>query len=215
MNKRAWTKYLCVASLSLLILVLSIFGLSCQESAPEPSPLPPAPSPATPAEPSEPWTADGVISAGEYLSEASYANGALELFWNSDQQYIYIGIKARTSGWVAMAVQPGSKMKDADMVFGYVEDGKVTVLDLYSTGNFGPHPPDTELGGTDDIIEYGGAEADGYTTIEVKRALVTGDPYDLELPSGKNQIIWAFGSRDDFSLKHDNRGYGEIDLPPR
>ncbi|MBU2535929.1 MAG: DOMON domain-containing protein [Chloroflexota bacterium] len=212
MNKRALMKHLYVASLALLLLALSIFGISCRESALEPAP---AQSPATHQEPSEEWKPDGVIGSGEYLSEASHANGAHELFWNSDQQYIYIGMRAKTSGWVAMAVQPGSKMKDADMVFGYVEDGEVTVLDLYSTGNFGPHPPDTELGGTDDIIEYGGAEADGYTTIEFKRALATGDQYDQELSSGKNQIIWSFGSRDDFSLKHSNRGYGEIDLPPR
>lgn len=145
----------------------------------------------------------------------SYANGDYELFWVSDQQYIYVGMRAKTSGWVAMAVQPGSKMKGADMVFGYVEDGKVIILDLYSTGDFGPHPPDTDQGGTDDIIEYGGSETDSYTTIEFKRALATGDQYDHELSGGKNQIIWSFGSRDDLSLKHSSRGYGEIDLPPR
>ena len=200
-------------SLSLLIMALSTFSLSCQESTP--APLPPAPGPTQPAETSEPWLADGVIGSGEYLGEASYADGNYELFWSSDQQHIYIGIRARTSGWVSIAVQPVSKMKDADMVFGYVEDGKVTVLDLYSTGTFGPHPPDTEQGGTDDIIEYGGTQADGHTIIEFKRALVTGDRLDHELSGGKNQIIWAFGSRDDFNMKHSNRGYGEINLPSR
>ena len=144
----------------------------------------------------------------------SYANGDYELFWNSDTQHVYIGMKARTSGWVAMAIQPGSRMKDADMVFGYVEDGQVTVLDLYSTGDFGPHPPDIEQNGTDDIIEYGGTEADGYTTIEFKRALATGDRYDHDLSGGNNQIIWAFGSLDNFSMRHSQRGYGEIVLPP-
>jgi hypothetical protein len=73
MNKRAWIKHLHVVSLSLLLLVLSIFVLSCQESVPEPS---------------KPWTADGIISSGEYPSEASHANGTHKLFWNSDQQYI-------------------------------------------------------------------------------------------------------------------------------
>jgi len=213
MNKRAQIKHLYVIFLTLLIPAVSISSLSCQESTP--ASLPPAPGPTQTTEPSEPWLADGVIGIGEYLSEASYANGGYELFWSSDLQYIYIGMKAKTSGWVSMAVQPGSKMKDADMVLGYVEDGEVTILDLYSTGAFGPHPPDTEQGGTNDIIEYGGAETDGYTTIEFKRALATGDRFDHELSSGKNQIIWAFGPRDDFNVKHSNRGYGEIDLPPR
>ena len=215
MKQCAFIKCLYVILALLLLLTLVIFSLSCRESAPEPTSAPPASSPAVSQEPAEPWAPDGIISSGEYLSEMSYANGDYELFWVSDQQYIYVGMRAKTSGWVAMAVQPGSKMKGADMVFGYVEDGKVIILDLYSTGDFGPHPPDTDQGGTDDIIEYGGSETDSYTTIEFKRALATGDQYDHELSGGKNQIIWSFGSRDDLSLKHSNKGYGEIDLPPR
>jgi hypothetical protein len=211
MKKHSRIKRIYLIPLSLLALALSISNLSCQEATPEP--LPPAPGPVEPTEPAEPWLPDGVIGSGEYLGEASYADGDYELFWSSDQQHIYIAMKARTIGWVSVAVQPGSKMRDADMVFGYVEDGEVTVLDLYSTGPFGPHPPDIEQGGTDDILEYGGIQNDDYTVIEFKRALVTDDRFDHELSSGKNQIIWAFGSRDDLNAKHSNRGYGEINLP--
>jgi hypothetical protein len=175
--------------------------------------LPPSPSPAPPESPIS-WTADGVISDGEYLSEASYADGDFELFWNSDEQYIYIAMRAKTNGWVSVAFQPGRTMKDADMVLGYVEDGEVTVLDQFSIGTFGPHPPDTEQGATDDIMEYGGTEADGFTTIEFKRPLATGDEYDQKLSGESNQILWAWGADDNFNQKHSNRGYGEIDLPP-
>ncbi len=38
-------------------------------------------------------------------------------------------------------------MKDADMIFGWVEDGEAKVLDLYTTGSTGLHRPDTEIGG--------------------------------------------------------------------
>ena len=111
-----------------------------------------------------------------------------------------------------MAVQPGSQMKDADMVFGFVKDGETTVYDLFSTGSFGPHPPDTELGGTHDILEYGGKEEGGFTTIEFKRALDTGDEYDNPLFPGMNKIIWSYGSSDSLAIKHSTRGYGEINL---
>ncbi len=111
-----------------------------------------------------------------------------------------------------MAIQPGSRMLNADMVFGFVQDGEVTVYDLFSTGNTGPHPPDTELGGTDDILDFNGKEEDGYTTIEFKRALITGDEYDNELSQGANQILWSYGAADNFALRHINRGYGEINL---
>jgi len=103
-------------------------------------------------------------------------------------------------------------MKNADMVLGSVEDGEATVYDQFSTGDFGPHKADTELGGTDDILEFGGKEAGGYTIIEFKRALNTGDKYDHPLSKGANKIIWSYGSDDKSTIKHVNRGYGELDL---
>ncbi len=104
MDRRTLIRLLYTASLLISLLALAISGLSCREAAPEPSPLPPAPSPSTPAEPAGTWAPDGTIGGGEYLSEMAYANGDYELFWDSDQQYIYIGMRARTSGWVAVAV---------------------------------------------------------------------------------------------------------------
>jgi len=149
-----------------------------------------------------------VIKDGEYTGSNKY--GDYTVFWRNDEQYVYIGITAKTTGWVAMAVQPGSKMKDADMVMGWVKDGNAEIEDLYSTGDFGPHVSDNELGGTDDIVAYGGSEADGFTTIEFKRLISTGDKNDNDLTSGVNKIIWAYGSDDNPSAKHSVRGYGEI-----
>jgi hypothetical protein len=119
---------------------------------------------------------------------------------------------AKTSGWVAMALQPGLRMKNADMVFGFVKDGKVEVQDLFSVGDFGPHKTDIELGGTDDILAYGGKEDGTKTTIEFKRLLVTKDNYDIPVTSGINKILWAFGDSDNPDLKHASKGYGEINI---
>jgi hypothetical protein len=113
---------------------------------------------------------------------------------------------------VAVGIQPGVMMNKADIILGDVSDDKVAVYDQYSTGNFGPHQSDEQLGGTNDILESGGKEADGYTTIEFKRALDTGDKYDHPLVTGVNKIIWAYGSDDQVTVRHFNRGYGEIDL---
>ena len=199
-------KILFSVTVSILLIILVWFG-ACAEQAPAPVPAP-APLPAPPLE--EEWSADGVIKAGEYSGINSY--GDYEIHWRSDGQYIYIGMKARTSGWVAVAIQPGSRMKDADMTFGFIKDGEAMVYDLFSTGDFGPHSPDTELGGTNNILESGGREDGEYTIIEFKRALDTADRYDNKLSGGKNQIIWAYGSADDLAMKHSRRGYGEIDL---
>ena len=210
------------------ILLLAIFSLSCAQQspsslptlapAPTPSPSPPASPPApSPQPPPAPvlsagkWVADGVISAGEYTGSRNYGN--YELYWTSDATYIYIGMKAKTSGWIALGLQLGFRMKDADMIMGNIKGGKVGVDDLFSTGDFGPHLPDIQQGGVYNIIEFGGKEEGGYIVIEFKRALDTGDKYDRPFVKGVNKIIWAYGSDSNTNMKHTSRGYGDIELP--
>jgi len=200
------------------ILLLGAAGLSaCTGSAPTPSPTAtptptpsPTPSPNPTPPPEEEWSADGIITVGEYHGSNTY--GDFEVYWRSNDQYVYIGMKAKTNGWLSIAIQPGSKMKNADMVFCFIKDGELTIVDSFSTGDFGPHPPDIELGGTNNILESTGIEEDGFTTIEFKRLLDTGDQYDIHFSKGVNKIIWAYGSRDSLSAKHSARGYGEIVL---
>jgi outer membrane protein assembly factor BamB len=158
------------------------------------------------------FKADGIIGDGEYEHRQTFDNGNYELYWSNDASNIYVAMKAKTTGFVSMAVQPGKTMLDADMIFGFVKDGKTEIYDLFSTGAFGPHPQDTELGGTDDILESGGKEENGYTVIEFKRALKTGDKYDQELAKGNNQVLWAYGPSDSLDVKHSARGYGEITI---
>jgi hypothetical protein len=189
-------------------------GISCQSQSPVSQSPTQGPTETTVSAkptlpPSESWSADGIIGSQEYVSEATY--GDYEIHWVNDQKYIYMAIKAKTTGWVSVGIQPGLGMKDADMIFGFVKDGVVTILDSYGT-NIGFHPDDTELGGTFDIISFGGQEAGGYTTIEFKRALDTGDKYDKALATGNNRIIWAYGPDDTPTTKHTQQGQGEITI---
>ena len=158
------------------------------------------------------FKADGIISEGEYTNQVNYRD--LDIFWKSDEKYIYLSLRAETEGYISIGIQPGSMMKDADMVLAYVKEDQVEIFDQYSTGDFGPHPSDEELGGTNDILEYGGKELDGVTTIEFKRLLKTEDKYDLEVKPGKNKIIWAYSNQDNAQARHGIRGYGEIEIEP-
>ena len=182
--------------------------VACSEPSDTPLPVtfPETAPPAAGTTP--PWTPDGVITPGEYSDTNTYGN--CEISWSNDNEHIYLGIRAKTSGWVAVAFGPEQRMKNADMVQGLVTAGVAEVLDLFSIGDYGPHPADVDQGGTDDILESGGAEVDGYTTIEFKRALITGDSYDKPLTPGTNPILWAFGSGDSTTQKHATRGRGEI-----
>lgn len=201
----------------LFVILLTVFIAGCS-SAPASSTTTPPITPATtasaqttaatPATQSAEWSPDGVIQAGEYTGSHQY--GAYSISWRTDGQFIYLGLSARTSGWVAVSLQPGTGMKDADMILGFVKDGKAEILDLYCTDNLGTHPADTELGGIHNILASGGKEEGGVTTLEFKRALSTGDKYDQAVKAGANKIMWSYGSSDNTDLKHRENGYGEI-----
>ncbi len=213
-------------SISVVFCTLIIALLIACQPAAKPAQTPAAPAqPAAPSTPSTPaapippvsqagandkWVADGMISAGEYGKTRTY--GDYQISWSNDNTFICVGLKAKTPGWVAVAFGPESMMKNADMFMGYVADGKAQVDDTFSTGDFGPHPVDTQLGGTNDVIESAVKVDNGYTTVEFKRKLDTGDKYDKPVVKGTNKILWAYGSEPKATLKHMSRGYGEIDI---
>ena len=196
-----------IALITVLVIILPAITGGCGES-PQETVLPTAT--VSPEQPDEAWQANGVLGDNEYLGEMTYGN--FEVRWRTDESNIYFGITTKTEGWLAIGLNPGSQMKDADMIFGAVSNGQTSVSDQFSTGTFGPHSPDTELGGSDDIIQFGGREDGGFTTIEFSRALDTGDDYDNVLTKGTIKIIWAYGSSDDFDRQHTSRGSGGITL---
>jgi len=205
--------------LLLCVLLISLLP-ACQPTPRAPSPPAVTPQAAVPpAPPSNPlpapaaamtWVADGIISADEYQDSRTY--GDYTIYWSNDSAFIYMGMKARTAGWVAVGFGAEAFMKNADIIMGSVKDGALTIADTFSTGEFGPHPPDTQLGGTDDILSSAGKTANGYTVVEFKRKLDTGDKFDKPLVRGINKIIWAYANESVLTIKHSSRGSGEIEL---
>lgn len=157
------------------------------------------------------WTPDGVVAEGEYSKNLSLSGGRYVLHWKNDAENLYMALEARTEGFVAIGFEPSQGMKDADMVMGWATKREATVLDLYSTGIYGPHPPDEELGGTDDILKFGGAEFDGWTVIEFKRRMNTGDEFDQPLKPGQTvDIIWSISGTDSLDIRHNARGKSRL-----
>jgi hypothetical protein len=156
---------------------------------------------------------DGVIGADEYSKAQNIDDDDFILYWQVDQNTIYFAMEVLSTGWVSIGLDPSNRMLDADMYFGWVSDnGTVGMIDAYSIGEIGPHPPDTELGGTDDILEFNGTEVEGKTIIEFKRGIVTADTdYDNNIPLvGEIPIIWAYGTTDNFLDQHAGVSRGTI-----
>ncbi|MCK9442480.1 MAG: DOMON domain-containing protein [Methanothrix sp.] len=165
----------------------------------------------------EVWKADGIVGASEYSrsmllqspTRHGYSGGDMEVSWKNDQEYLYLALNGSTEGWLAIGFEPLEWMKNADIILASVNGSKATVRDEYCTGNYGPHVDDTLLGGTNDILEFGGSKGAGRTVIELKRKLDTGDRSDKAFSPGQAiSIIWALSDNPDISLKH-NVAYGE------
>jgi len=155
---------------------------------------------------------DGIVTQGEYDHMSVLSDGKFTMYWRFEENNIVIAMVAGTEGMISLGLDPGVGMKDSDMLIGWVDDGTF-LYDCYSVDTTGPHPEDTEIGGTNDIIVYAGSEADGITTIELLRKLDTGDAYDKEIgTSGELQVIWAISNSDSFSTKHSSRGGVKIEL---
>ena len=107
-------------------------------------------------------------------------------------------------------------MQGANYLFGYVENGEARLWDAYGTAPTGPnHPPDEELGGTDDIVTFAGTEEDGITRFEIQIPLDSGDDYDQALAPGQSYpIIIAIGDADDYNAYHRRYDRGNLTLAP-
>jgi hypothetical protein len=184
--------------ISLLLLGSMIAFSGCGPEATEPDPV------------TEGWEADGVISPGEYSRLNIFDNGNYELHHHVADGYIYVGIKVNTAGWVAVGFISGISLTQVDFNIGVVTGSRATVYDHFAAEHPGEHEDDRFLGGTADILEYGGSETDGVTVIEFKRLLKTGDTVtDTEISVGNRIVMWAYGTLDDI-IYHAAKGFEQI-----
>ena len=156
------------------------------------------------------WQSDGSITPKEYSHQQVL--GDLVVYSRLAGDHACFGLQAPTKGWIALGLGSEGKMKNADILIFTLRNGKVEGEDSFSSSPSGPHPADLSQGGTNDILELTGSEKDGVMTVEFKRKLRTGDPYDKDLHPGNNTIIWALGSNFEFASRHLQQGTGTLAL---
>ena len=126
----------------------------------------------------------------------------VKLEWKAKGVSLTIRVSASTLGWVAVGIDPSTKMKDADYIIGYVKDGIATVEDQFGDTPYS-HKRDKDLGGKDSILMKAGSEKNGVTTLTFSILLDSGDTYDKKIVAGKKYtVIVAYGSADSMTMKH-------------
>ena len=156
------------------------------------------------------WNSNGTVADNEYSQFQQI--GPLQVFTRVEGDQVCMALRAQNNGYIALGIRPDFKMQGADDIICAISGGTVSITDAYSTGAFGPHPLDTELGGSNNILDPSGSQSDGWVTFEFKRQLVTGDNRDKPLTIGDNPVIWSVGRSADTSIQHTNRGSGTLTL---
>jgi hypothetical protein len=133
--------------------------------------------------------------------------------WRLDAEFIHIRLAARASGWIAIGFNTDGWMQGADLIIGYVKNGKAEVQDHFGIRGV-QHIADKRNGGRDDITQAGGKEAGGLTTIWFTIPLDSGDENDHRIDTeGMTSVLLAFGpGRDDFTSRHRYRNVLQVHL---
>ena len=139
--------------------------------------------------------------------------GNYRLAWSIKDQTISFQVTAKTSGWIAIGFNPTPKIKDTDMIIGYLNpNGQSKIVDAFSTGEKGPYPDDVSLGGTDDILNGKVTYNNGWTLLSFQRKLSTNDKFDKTILLNKPmKVIWSYSSSKNLnSYKDTSNGAVEI-----
>ncbi|NIP35180.1 MAG: hypothetical protein GWN12_09540, partial [Thermoplasmata archaeon] len=82
---------------------------------------------------------DGVISAGEYDHSTVFDTDQFYLHWTIKDDRIFIGIRAATTGYVGLGLEPKDELLNLDIIYGRVTAGPtVEVRDTWSSTRTGP-----------------------------------------------------------------------------
>ena len=138
----------------------------------------------------------------------------ITLQWKVEGEMLKVKVSAPTTGWVAAGFDPSRWMKNANIVIGFVQDGKAVIRDDFGSG-MTSHQSDLDLKGKDNVTDPIGKEENGTTEISFTIPLNSGDDKDKLLVAGKTyKVILAAGANDadDFSSRHKKIGSVEIKL---
>lgn len=165
-------------------------------------------------------TIDGKITPGEYTFSYTDPDLKMEVNWTIDDEFIYIGLKAPTKGWVGIGWRNGVPLEEeeegkigVDQYMGFVADGKLSMHDAFQDKDKAPPTSDTALTGKikgkdvkgkDNIEQAAGTEDASSTTIEFKRKLNTQDIFDNPVPA-QGEVYVAYGPKDDFTSYHGDK----------
>ncbi|XP_074647750.1 DBH-like monooxygenase protein 2 homolog [Tubulanus polymorphus] len=121
-----------------------------------------------------------------YLLEWKYEHGAA-----NDNGQVTFRVTVKTTGYVGFGLSRNGGMKGADIVIGWVHDGRAYLHDMHGVGNEIPVLDDK----TNWILK-GGKEENGFTQLTFYRQLDTCDDQDIKIETGAMKVIYSYNEKD-------------------
>jgi len=135
----------------------------------------------------------------------------VKLYWTIEkvEQTVSFALDGATTGWVGFGISTGQgKMDKADMVIGWVKDGKPYLSDRHGVGHY------PKIDDHNDYKLISGTENNGRTVIKFSRKIDTCDKQDIKLQEGTSKVIFALNDNDPESpesvMQHTFRGVRSI-----
>ncbi len=151
------------------------------------------------------------VGAGEYAHTLKLKN--MDVAWTLDGDKIHFDLSAKTTGWVAVGIDPEKAMMGANIIIGAVKKGKVRIQDHYADKKRA-HKKDKKLGGKSHVMNPKGSESGGMTRISFTIPLDSGEKWDKPIKTdGMTRVMFAYGSgRDSFSAGHKFRTVYDVNF---
>jgi len=152
---------------------------------------------------------DGVIEPHEYRHSMTDPGTGMEVHWQNDATYLYVGLVSPGTGWEAIGFDPTRKMQGANIIIGAVSEDSLVIEDHY-----GASPTSHREDKASQILQSAGVEAEGKTVIEFVIPLASDDPNDVSLVPGTDvTVILAYHvASDRLTARHTKRSTSSIAL---
>ncbi|CAH3032072.1 unnamed protein product [Pocillopora meandrina] len=134
------------------------------------------------------------LTSGHSFFAALDESQKVKLYWNVDtaKKEISFTVEAQTTGWVGFGISTGQgKMQGADIVIGWVKDGKTYFKDRHATGYSTP-----KIDSQQDYVLIALQEESGKTVMKFKRKFETCDTDDNSIKEGTTKVIYAMHPED-------------------
>ncbi|MFN2364748.1 MAG: DOMON domain-containing protein [Halarsenatibacteraceae bacterium] len=152
---------------------------------------------------------DGVINADEYRGSVETEIG-MEVYWNNDEENLYIGLTSPGEGWLAFGFEPTLRMRDASIIIAAFEDGEP---ELSIESHMGTSPTAHAETEEDFISNYSGSVTEaGIQVLEF--VIPFSEDFIAEVEEGETYtLILAYHETDkSFSARHTARTAVEIEF---